>query len=72
MSAAAADRTTRVLASLALGVALLALVLAGVAISRASESEDRMQELSASLRRALEARPRDGAGMPPPALDTEE
>jgi len=66
------DRTTRLVASLALGVALLALVLAGVAISRASESEDRMRELSASLRRALESRPREGAGIPPPALDTDE
>jgi hypothetical protein len=66
------DRTTRLVASLALGVALLALVLAGVAIARASESEERMRELSSSLRRALESRPRDGAGAPPPALDTEE
>jgi hypothetical protein len=66
------DRTTRLVASLALGVALLALVLAGVAIGRASESEDRMRELSASLRRALESHPREGAGMPPPALDTDE
>jgi hypothetical protein len=61
------DRTTRLVASLALGVAPLALVLAGVAISRASESEAQMRELSESLRRALESRPRslEGTAMPP-------
>jgi hypothetical protein len=68
------DRTTRLVAGLALGVALLALVLAGAAISRASWSEAQLRELSESLRRALASRPRspEGSGMLPPRFDAEE
>lgn len=68
------DKTTRVVASVSLAVALLSLVLAAVALSRASESEAQMRELSESLTRALGSRSGAGehGGAPPPGLDTEE
>ena len=47
------DPVTRRLASAALGVALLALVLSGWALYQQQRSEERLREVGAELQRAL-------------------
>lgn len=65
------DRATRVLALLALSVSLVAIVLAGYAVRLHETRTHELEELSDSLRRALEARPVRDAPLrpPPPELD---
>ncbi len=51
------DRTTRLLASLALAIALVALVIAGYALSLEQERTEELHELSDSVGRALRSAP---------------
>ena len=48
-----ADRTTRVLAQVAVAIALVALVVAGYALYQQQEAEARYREISEELQRAL-------------------
>lgn len=65
------DRLTRTLATVALAVALVAVVLAGYAVWLGTVRTHDLEELSDALRRAVEARPlRDAPLLPPrPELD---
>jgi hypothetical protein len=64
-------RTARILASVALALALLALVVAGYALSLEQERTEELRELSESVRRAIDGRMHGGTG-PPPGLDDSE
>lgn len=68
------DRLTRVLATVALAIALVALILAGYAVSLQQERTHEIEALSDALRGALEARPIRDVPLrpPPPALDDGE
>jgi hypothetical protein len=66
------DRTTRLLASLALAIALVALVIAGYALSLEQERTEELHELSDSVGRALRSRSHDAVRPPPLGLDEGE
>lgn len=65
------DRTTRVLASLAVAISLVSLVLAGYALYAQQKSEESFREISRELQRALtpSALPMHG---PPPGFDPDD
>jgi hypothetical protein len=66
------DRLTRTLATVAISLALVAVILSGYALYLQSRSIDQLEALSESITRAIEARPaaRDRPLLgPPPALD---
>ncbi|MEQ9079404.1 MAG: hypothetical protein RLP09_36430 [Sandaracinaceae bacterium] len=64
------DRVARRLAAAALGVALVALVLAGYALHAQSQSEERLREVGRELQRTLTpALPLQG---PAPGLDLDD
>jgi hypothetical protein len=65
------DRVTRNLASAALAVALLALVLAGYAVYAQQRAEENLREIGRELQRALtpSALPMRS---PPPGLDLDD
>ena len=63
------DKTTRSLAAVGLGVALLALVVAGYAVTLISDVRDEMRALGAALRGTTVDPPLRG---PPPALDPDD
>lgn len=65
-------RTARILSSVALALALLALVVAGYALSLEQERTEELRQLSESVRRAIESHPIGHGGPPPPALDDGE
>lgn len=56
----------------ALAVALVALVLAGYALSLEQERTEELRELSESVRAALSSRPREPVRPPPLGLDEGE
>ena len=64
------DKVTRTLASLALAVALTALVLAGYALYAQQETEANLREIGEEMQRAIApALPMQG---PPPGLDPDD
>ena len=65
------DRTTRVLAVLALALSFLALVLAGYALQAQRESEERLRAVGRELQRALSPRALPMHG-PPVGLDPDD
>lgn len=65
------DRVTRTLASAALGVALLALVLSGYALYAQQRSEENLREIGHELQRAL-APSVLPMNPPPPSFDPDD
>ncbi len=65
------DSMTRTLASVALAISLLALVLAGYAVYAQQRSEDNLREVGRELQRALTPRVLPMRG-PPPGLDLDD
>ena len=63
------DRTTRILAALALTVGLLALVVAGYAASMVSDVRDEVRALGSAIRGTTVDPPLRG---PPPSLDPDD
>ena len=65
------DRLTRTLAAVALSISLVAIVLSGYAVWLHAARTRELEDLSDSLRRALEARPVRATALrpPPPELD---
>ena len=68
---AVSDRTTRTLASIALAVSLVALVLAGYALYAQQRSEENLREIGRELQRTLtpQALPMQG---PPLGFDPDD
>jgi hypothetical protein len=63
------DRTTRLLALLALSVALVALVLAGFALKVSQDRTEEIERLRETLERAASATSSSGGGRPSLPLD---
>ena len=65
------EKTTRVLATVAVAISLVALVLAGYAVYAQQQAEENLREIGQELQRALSpgALPMHG---PPPALDLDD
>ena len=65
------DRMTRGLASVALAISLLALVLAGYAVYAQQRAEENLRDVGRELQRALSPRVLPLQG-PPPGLDLDD